>query len=269
MGEVGPARAAPDAPGLGPDIPESTKSEDRFVFTIRHLTIKKGERLVAGVADYTLPYTDVFALDLPFAPPPEVRGNLNTEQQAEMARLFSAPKVAHMVRCTNKSNYPLTTAPALIVRDGRLLGQGLVTYTAVNATSDLEITKAIDIQVAKSDEETARVPSAVRWQGADYARVDLAGTIKLTNHRDKPVDVEMTRHVLGNVTGADTGGVVVKGNALEESGGLAAGPPVWWRWYGWPDWWAHLNGVGRITWKIRIEPGKSADLGYTWHYFWR
>jgi len=27
--------------------------------------------------------------------------------------------------------------------------------------------------------------------------------------------------------------------------------------------------VGRVTWKIRIEPGKSADLGYTWHYFWR
>jgi hypothetical protein len=107
-----------------------------------------------------------------------------------MARLLGAPKVVHKVRLTNKSSYPLTTAPALIVRDSRVLAQGMMTYTAVNATSDLEVTKAVDIQVAKSDAETARVPTAVRWQGTDYARVDLAGTITLTNHRDKAVDVE-------------------------------------------------------------------------------
>jgi hypothetical protein len=266
---TGPASSAPEAPGLGPDIPESTRNEDLFVFTVRHLTMKKSERLVAPVADYTIPYADVFTLDLPFAPPAEVRGNLNTEQQAEMARLLGAPTVAHMVRFTNKGSYPLTTAPALVVRDNRVLAQGLMTYTTVNATSDLEIGKAVDIQVTKSDAETARVPNAVRWQGADYGRVDLAGTIKLTNRRDKAVDVEVTRHVLGNVIAADNGGVVVKVNVLEDGGSIAAGPPIWWRWYSWPDWWAHFNGVGRITWKFRIEAGKSADLGYTWHYFWR
>ena len=82
-----------------------------------------------------------------------------------MARLLNAPKVAHKVRFTNKSAYPLTTAPALIVRDNRVLAQGLMTYTAVNATSDLEVTKAVDIQVAKSDAETTRVANAVTLQG--------------------------------------------------------------------------------------------------------
>lgn len=262
-----PAASAPEAPGLGPDIPESARSEDLFVFTVRHVTMKKSERLVAAVADSTIPYADVFTLDLPFAPPPEVRGNLNTEQEVEMARLLGAPTVAHVVRFTNKGTYPLTTAPALVVRDGRVLAQGLMTYTAVNATSDLEIGKAVDIQVAKSDVETARVPNAARWQGSDYGRVDLAGTITLTNHRDKPVNVEVTRHVLGNVIAADNA-VVAKVNVLED-GGVTGGLPVWWRWYSWPDWWQHFNGAGRITWKIRIEPGKSADLAYTWQYFWR
>jgi hypothetical protein len=224
---------------------------------------------VSTVADYTIPYADVFSLDLPFAPPPEVRANLNTEQEVEMARLFSAPKVAHKVRFTNKGSYPLTTAPALVVRDSRVLAQGLITYTPVNASSDLEITKAVDIQVAKSDAETGRVPSAARWMNDEYARVDLAGTIKLTNYRDKPVDIEVTRHVLGNVTGADNGGVVAKVNVFEDGSYLAGETPPWWRWYNWPNWWPHFNGVGRITWKIRIEPGKSTDLKYTWHYFWR
>ena len=158
IGGQSSAASGPEPPNLGPDVPESTKSEDLFVFTVRHVTMKKGERLVAGVAEYTIPYADVFTLDLPFAPPSEVQANLNTEQEAEMARLFSAPKVAHKVRFTNKGSYPLTTAPALVVRESRVLAQGLITYTAVNATSDLEITKAVDIQVAKTDAETARVP---------------------------------------------------------------------------------------------------------------
>jgi hypothetical protein len=268
-GQVASAPSAPDAPSLGPEMPESTKSEDLFVFTVRHVTMRKGERLVAAVAEYAIPYADVFSLDLPFAPPPEVRANLNTEQEAEMARLFSAPKVAHKVRFTNKGSYPLTTAPALVVRDSRVLGQGLITYTAVNATSDLEITKAVDIQVVKSDAETARVPNAARWMNDEYARVDLAGTIKLTNYRDTPVDIEVTRHVLGNVTRADNGGVVAKVNVFEDGSYMAGDSPRWWRWYNWPNWWPHFNGVGRINWKLRIEPGKSADLGYTWHYFWR
>jgi hypothetical protein len=263
------APAAPQAPNLGPDVPESTRSEDLFVFTVRHVTMKKGERLVAPVADYSLPYTDVFTLDLPFAPPAEVQGNLNTEQEAEMARLLSAPKVAHKVRLANKGKYPLTTAPALIVRDSRVLGQGLITYTAVNATSDLEIGKAVDVQIVKADAETGRVPNAARWMGSDYARVDLAGTIKLTNYRDKAIDIEVTRHVLGNVATAADGGVVSKVNVLEDGSSMGGESPRWWRWYNWPNWWTHFNGVGRIAWKVRIEPGASVELGYTWHYFWR
>ena len=263
------APQAPADPGLGPDLPESTKSEDLFVFTLRNVTLKKGERLVAGVAEYSMPYTDVFSLDLPFAPPPEVHANLNTEQEAEMARVFSAPKVAHQVRFTNKSSYPLTTAPALVVSGNSVLAQGLITYTAVNASSDLEIGKAVDVQVVKSDAETGRVASAARWLGDEYARVDLTGTIKLTNYRDKAVDIEVTRHVLGNVTAAGSGGVVTKVNVFEDGSYMSGDSPRWWRWYQWPNWWAHFNGVGRISWKIRIEPGKSADLGYTWHYFWR
>jgi hypothetical protein len=46
-------------------------------------------------------------------------------------------------------------------------------------------------------------------------------------------------------------------------------PQPWWASYSWPYWWHHFNGVGRITWKISLEPAKPLDLGYTWHYYWR
>jgi len=62
----------------------------------------------------------------------------------------------------------------------------------------------------------------------------------------------------------------VKINSFEDGRYMAAGnSPSWWGWYSWPSWWHQLNGVGRITWKIDLAAGKSVDLGYTWHYFWR
>jgi len=49
--------------------------------------------MVMPIAEYSVPYKDIFTMDLPFAPPPEVRSNLKQRQQAEMARLFAEPKV--------------------------------------------------------------------------------------------------------------------------------------------------------------------------------
>jgi len=83
-------RAVPERgeAAIGPEIGDAEKSEDLFVFNVRHITLKKGERMVLPIAEFSLPYKDVFTLDLPFAPPPEVRGNMNNEQQRELARLF-------------------------------------------------------------------------------------------------------------------------------------------------------------------------------------
>src|SRR5262249_51212963 len=141
---------------LGPEIGEAGKSEDLFVFNLPHVTLKKGERMVLTIAEFTLPYEDLFTLDLPFSPPPEVRGNFNNEQQRELSRLFNSPKVMHKIRLTNSSKYPLTTAPALILRDGRALAQGLMTYTSPGANVDLAITTAIDFQVKKTESEDKR-----------------------------------------------------------------------------------------------------------------
>jgi hypothetical protein len=251
----------------GPELPEGAKNEDLYVFTIKKLTLRKGERIVVPVVEVTLPYKDVYTLDLPFAPPPEVRGNLNSSQQQELARLFAAPKVMHKLRINNKSIYPLTTAPALLIKDNRVLSQGMMTYTSPGAESDLAITTAVDISVKKSDVETKRTPNAFTQNGTSYARVDMAGKIKLTNHRANAVQLEITRNVLGNVDAADHDGKLSKINVFEE-GGSGGEYPYWWSWYGWPSWWNYFNGIGRITWKLDLDPSENLELGFTWHYFW-
>ena len=255
---------------LGPEIGGAEKNEDLFVFTLRHVTLKKGQRMVVPVTSFDLKYQDVFTVDIGFTPPPEVWRNFNNQQQSEIAKLFLAPKAMHKIRLTNSSKYPITTAPALILEGSRVLGQGMTTYTSIGGGLDLPITTAVDILVKKSDKQIGRDHNAANWEGNSYAKINLQGTIKLTNHRAAPARIEVTRNVLGNATEADHDGKVEMQNVLEDD---SAGPvteyPYWWGWYAWPHGWTQLNGKAKVTWTLDLEPGASIDLKYTWNYYWR
>jgi len=266
--QVGPAQAS--GRDLGPEIGGSEKSEDLFVFTLRHVTLKKGQRMVVPVTSFDLKYEDLFTVDIGFAPPPEVWRNFNTQQQSEIAKLFLAPKAMHKIRMTNNSKCPITTAPALILKGTQVLGQGMTTYTSIGGALDLPITTAVDIQAKKSDKEIGRDHNAVNWEGNSYAKVNLQGTIRLTNNRTAAATIEVTRSVLGNAVEADHNGAVEMQNVFEDdSVRPMTGYPYWWAWYSWPQWWTHFNGIGKVTWKFDLEPGKSVDLKYTWNYYWR
>jgi len=253
---------------LGPEVAAGRKTEDLYVFTVDHISLKKGERMVVPVAEYELAYKDIYRLDLQFGPPPEARQHFDSNQQLELARLMSAPKAMHNIRLTNKSEYPLTTAPAMILRDGKVLAQGMMKYTSVGASCDLEVTAAVDIAVEKKDKETGRTPNAANWHNQKFDRINLAGTVHLVNHRDQAVEVEVTRHILGILDGAGQDGTVEQVSWAEGGWANADGLPSWWAWHNWGAWWYEFNGIGRITWKVKLEPGKSLDLDYTWHYFW-
>ena len=254
---------------LGPEVSGGQKSEDLFIFTVEHITLKKGERMVVPVGEYVLPYRDVYTLNLPFGPPRDIRQNLRTDQQMEIARLMAAPKAKHVLRLQNKGEAPLTTAPTLILKDGRLLAQGMMKYTPVGATNDLEIGTAIDIAVEKTDKETGRTPNAMTWHGDKFDRVDLAGQVHLVNHRTAASEIEVTRYILGVLDTAEQKGTVEQLGGWESAASADLDLPAWWGWYNWPNWWYEFNGIGRIKWTQTIEAGKSADLDYKWHYFWR
>lgn len=270
---MGEYRAPQPQPGagvnLGPEVAESGQNEDLFLFTVEHITLRKGERMVVPVAEFDLKYSDVYTLHLPFAPPAEVRQQFDSQRQMELAQLFHAPKVMHQLRLENASDYPLTTAPALIVADGRVLAQSMMTYTARGATTDLQVTAAVNVQVTVGDEETARDPAAVAFEGNQIGRVELRGKIHLANYSGGPIALEVTREVLGAIDSADHDALVTKVNVHEQAWPVGGGYPAWWGWYSWPSWWWHFNGIGRAVWKLDLDSAAEVDLGYTWHYYWR
>ncbi len=265
----GGASRGGDVIDLGPEVGESGKREDLYIFTLEHVTLKKGQRMVVPVAEYKLKYRDVFVLDLPFGPPPEVLHRFDDEKQAELARLLGAPRVMHKIRLENKAECPLTTAPVLLLESGRIIAQSMMTYTPVGASVDLELTTAVDISVKKLDKETGRTPEAVKWDDRTYERIQLSGSIHLTNHRTEPVYLEVRRSILGNLDSASHDGLIEQLGRHEGGWMTTDGFPVWWRWYNWPSWWYHFNGIGRITWELELKPKETVELQYEWHYFWR
>lgn len=253
--------SVPQMEGMG-------QNEDLFVFSLDHITLKKGQRMVLPIAEYTLEYEDIYTVDLPFSPPLEMRRNFNSDQHLQLARLFHAPKAMHKIRLVNKSEYPLTTAPATIFKNGRILAQGMMTYTTIGGRGDLEITTAVEITVKNSDRQTNITPNAVNWNGTNFSRVDMQGSITLTNYSTRPVKLAAKRSVMGTLDTADHEGQVRQLGHGTDSYVFEGGLPHWWNWCSWPWWWYHFNSIGQADWTVELKPNESVDLAYTWHYFW-
>jgi hypothetical protein len=271
LNRYGPAPGAESGSGV-PSQMEGADEGDLHLFTLPHVTLRNGERMAVTISEFTVRYEDVYTLDVPLVPPLELQRNLNTDRQLELARLMAEPRVKHKLNVVNGTGDPLTTAPAVVLRDGRLVAQGMMTYTPPGAACLLELTTAVNIRVQKQEEETKRTPDALAWHGGRFDRVDLAGSIGLANFGGEAVDVVVTRRVLGAMDSAGAAGTIQRLNALEESAPArwpgAPGFPAWWAWLDWPFWWRHVNGLGQAQWKVRLEPGQPVHLDYAWHYFW-
>jgi len=256
-------------PGGPPDVEVggTESQEDLYVFHVDHVTLARGERLVVPIAVTEVPYEPVYTLDIPIAPPTETWQYFNTDQQRQIAQMLAQPKATHVLRMTNTSEHPFTTAPALVIREGRPLAQNLMRYTAKNAKVDLEVTKAVDIRIESSSKETGRDARALDWNGHTYARIDLAGLTEITNYKDNAIKLEVTRYVLGLADGASHDG---EASQIDFFTDLDWSDPTfqWYRWYGWPWWWSRLNGAAKFEWDLEMKPGERVELESKWHYMW-
>ncbi|MFN9707147.1 MAG: hypothetical protein ACK595_20320 [Planctomycetota bacterium] len=263
------ASPASDAAGGEPEpvVEGGAGAEDLFVFTLRDVTLKKGERMVLPIAAFELPYRDLYRLDVSFAPPLEVRPGLQSPQHVELARPLAAPQVRHVLRLTNPGDAPLTTAPTLVLAGGKLLAQGTMLYTPRGGATDLEINVAVDVKVDTDEREVKRDPGPFRLGDDQYARVDVAGTIKLTNRKPKAIEVEVTRRALGLADTIGQGGAQKQLDLVQAWQGGSANP--WWGWWSWPHWWFQHNGFAEFRWTATVPSGGEATFDAGWHYFCR
>lgn len=245
-------------------VPVGTDQEDLYVFTVPHVTLAKGERMVLPIASFAADYRDRYELRVPIAPPDEPNAQFDSTRDAEMTLERAAPKVRHLYRLRNGSPAPITTAPALVLSRGRILAQSRAKYTPAGAEWDLDLTTAVDIGVKVESEETGRTPNGLTANRKSYQRVDVSGQIELANSGPTAVEVDVVRYTFGRIDSVDSDGTSKQLDAVS-----LRSVPDWNRWTSsWPSWWFHLSGSGEARWKVRLEPGARASVGARWHYFW-
>ena len=262
----GSSAQAPASPALT----GSERAEDLFVYTVERLSLRKGARMVVPLVSYEVCYESLYRLELPARPPFDGSSSIPHERRTAIERALTSPIPTHVLRILNDNPdaYPITTAPALVIKDGRTLAQGLLTYAAPGGTSDLDVGKGVAIAVEAREIEQDRELKALRWNNSDYARASVEFSAALTNRKPTPVRMEIVKIAFGeSPEGGQDAGVEV----LSPYDPLISGEREWswWRGYAWPWWWSRFNSAARIRWDVTIDAGERVELDARWGYYWR
>lgn len=239
------AAFAPGAPmPSGPSAPVMGEgAEDLYFYHVEGVTLKKGERGYYPLFTGSVPYEHVYTWDISNY----IDENVSYRRQPEE----SEPQqiVWHSLKLTNSTGNPWTTAPAMTMKDGRILGQDTVNYTPDKAETDLKITQAISIHAEQNEYEIDRQRSASEFYGSRFDLVTVNGELAVTNFKDETVKVEISKELLGEVVKADGNPEIVK---------LASGL-------------RRVNPQSKLVWKIEAKPGKDnvVKLTYTFKVYVR
>lgn len=259
-----------DVQASAPVLSGSERAEDLFVYSVDHISLRRGARMVVPLVSYEVCYESLYRLEIPARPPFENNNSIPTDRRIAIEQALSHPVSTQVLRITNdnEDRYPITTAPALIIKNGRTLAQGMLSFTAPGGTSDLEVGKGVEIGVETSEREGERELSAVRWNNADYARARVDFSTTITNRKDTPVRLEVVKIAFGEQV---EGGQGAKVEMLSPYDPMLGSEDEWnwWRGYNWPWWWGRFNGAARISWDVTIEPGERHVLDAGWWYYWR
>ncbi|MEE9391284.1 MAG: hypothetical protein V3W41_02135 [Planctomycetota bacterium] len=239
--------------------------EDLYIYDFGKVTLKKGARMAKPVTSFNLDYEDIYVLDLTLRPPEAALRALGSSRNG---RLPQAPKVEHRLRFSNNQSAPFTTGPALLLRKGMVIAQGMMTYTPPGARVDIALTAALNIQVRVDAEEIDRTPNALLLDDRHFEQYDIRGRIECHNRLNKTVKIEIKKFLLGEVDSASDKASYRRLSVFEVTGSQGVLPSSWWN-YGWPSWWMRANGISEIKWTIELEAGKERKLTADWHYFWR
>lgn len=217
-------------------------AEDLYFYQIPDVTLAKGER----------GYFPLLSADVPACPHVytweiadyvDQNGRYNSQPE-------EAPQVVwHSIELTNTTEQPWTTAPAMTVKGGRVLGQDTMHFVPPGGSTLLRITQAISVDAQHNELEAERERNAGKFHGSTYDKVTIEGKLKITNHKAEPVTVRITKTLTGEVISADADPEVVK---------LASG----------------LRGVNprsRLTWEVEVQPGADdgAEVTYRYSFFTR
>jgi hypothetical protein len=236
--------AGPGVSGSGhPTLPEEGETrEDLFLYPQPDVTLSPGERGYYQLFTREVPYKDVYEWEIGDSLDEGGRWRYAGSWEDQRNRAPEQEEVWHSLRLTNTGDTPWTTAPAMTVQQGSILGQDTLYYTSPGGQTTLKITRSMDVKAEKSEKEADRQRGVKPpyYASGNWDLVTIEGELRVRNYKNKSVTLLVKKTLSGEVL-ADVPKAQVEARA----------EGVW-----------HLNPQQVLTWEIPLQPGGKASLTY-------
>ena len=214
---------------------EGGAAEDLFLYPIKEVTLAKGEVGYYPLFSASVPYQHIYQWSIP----DYVGSSENPRRPGEAE---SREVVWHSLRLQNTSGLPWTTAPAMTVAQGQVLGQDTLTYTPVGGSVTVKVTQAVGVGARQQENEVERERQAVSLYGRAYDRVTIEGRLQVHNYKKEPITLEVTKTFSGELKASTP-----EAQARQLAQGLK-----------------ELNPTNTLTWQLTVKPDEAKELTYTY-----
>jgi hypothetical protein len=243
-GEYSIAGNLPVMPAYG--AAEMGKSaEDLFLYPVEKVQLAKGEVGYFPLFTESVPYKHIYRWEIPDYVNPE--GDYYYDQQQRQQRKPEQQEVWHCIRLDNVMKMPWTTAPAEIVKDSVILGQDTLDFTPVKERGTVRITRAMNVKAEQIELEKDRKRDAAHYYNYNWDLVTVEGKLSVTNLQDKPITLEVTKLLSGDV------------NTMQPQAKLEKLAKML----------RAVNANVKLTWTIELGAGEQKEMGYTYEVYVR
>ena len=218
---------------------EGTVSEDLFLYPVAELTLKKGETAMIPLFTGDMPYRHIYAWKVGDSLDENERNRPETQPGSQPV---PQEEVWHFCRLTNNLKMPLTTAATEFIKGGDLVGQDVCYYTPVGSTTDIRINRAMNVTAEQTEVELERARAVQSFNNLMYDQVKMRGEMKLKSNIDKPITIEVTKELSGEVVEKSP-----EGQDTPTAKGLKAVNP------------RHI-----LKWTLELKPGEEAKITYVY-----
>jgi len=143
----------------------------------------------------------------------------------------------------NPFKFPLTTAPATVVENGKFNGQRTCYWTNVGEETNLRVTRSLSVRTLCLEEEDKSKPHQLVAVGRhNYTLIHLKGELVVNNHRKEAIKVHIIYSVHGNVlSAAEEPRIVAREGTLTD-----------------------INPTRDVVWVVTLQPGQEKRLAYNY-----
>jgi len=235
-----PGRGAEAFAGIDWSATPHGQGPDMHYQDLGPTTLREGESLAVQVAAGEATYERIVEWIVPDTRRADGRHVPEHERRNDPDKYRDAAWDA--VRFRNPLEFPMTTAPAMVVSDGRFHGQRMSYWTNPGEQATVHVTKALSVRTRSTEQEEEGTRELVWIGGDDYRKTTVQGTLSVTNHRDEAIRLVIRRRFSGELLEADGEPTRV----LREEGAWS------------------VNKRNELFWTVRL--GRGEDLTLTYRY---